>query len=336
MEKVPRMYDSSNRPEPDSDTESDTESEEDSGIESDTNWDEINDLEKEILILEHKLEDAKHNKDSALYENSMVEQMASETLNGMQQPGADLKKIRKSYRAILNELKQAKGELAVLTKRVNFYARALERRRATLIKNKWEKATASRTEARRAIARRVFGDMDSAAARERSAREQLAGEMTRDRVNLIQQFDQERLREARNLIKQFDQERIREAKMEDASAGESKSSEGLPFRGNPPAFTKPVPGRQEDGYFMGETFWTGENDRCAICWLFFDDTTNGQPVQLNCGHFFHKKCIQRHQSSKFGKINGVPTSWSKECPICRKPFTGAYSDGVNRLQNLRF
>lgn len=317
------MYDSTNKP----DTESDTESEEDS--ESETDWDKINDLEEEIggkdleeqiLILEDKLADAKRDKGGVLFEISKYEQMARKTLNAMQQPGSDTtmehnspETLRKYLRMTLNMLKEAKSELAVLTKREKFYERARERRKATLMKINWDKGTARRAQARRANARRVFGDMDSAEAREKSAREQLAREIARDREKLSQQVEA----------------------IED-TGGEAKSSEGLPFRGKPPAFTKPVPGKRKDGYFMGETFLTGENDRCAICWSFFDDTTNGEPVQLNCGHFFHKKCIQRHQSSKFGKINGVPTSWSKECPICRKPFTGAYSDGVNRLQNLRF
>lgn len=318
MEKVTRMYDSTNSP----DTESDTESEEDSGIDSETDWDEIKDLEKEILILEDKLADAKRDKGGILYEISKYEQMARKTSKGITR-GSDPslahnspETLQKYLRMTLNMLKEAKAELAVLTKRVKFYERALERRKATRMKNQWDKQTARRKQARRAIARRVFGDMDSAEAREKSAREQLAREIARDRERLNQ-----------------NQEAV-----EDTGGGEAKSSEVLPFRGKPPAFTKPVPGRQQDGYFMGETFLTGENDRCAICWLYFDDTTNGEPVQLNCGHFFHKKCIQRHQSSKFWhrREMRVPASWSKECPICRKPFTGAYSDGVNRLQTLRF
>lgn len=314
MAKVTRMYDSTNRP----DTESDTESEDDSGIESETDWNEINELEEEILILEDKLADAKRNKGGVLFEISKYEQAARKTAKAIGRPGSDEtmehnspETLRIYLRMTLKMLQEARRELAVLTKRVKFYERALERRKATLMKNNWEKETARRKEARRANARRVFGDMDSAEAREKSVKEQL--EIARDREKL---------------------NRNQEA-MED-TGGEAKSSEVLPFKGEPLAFTKSVPGKQQDGYFMGETFLTGENDRCAICWLYFDNTTNGEPVQLNCGHFFHKKCIQRHQSSEFGKINGVPTSWSKECPICRKPFTGTYSDGVNRLQNLRF
>ena len=327
------MYDSTIRPDTESETESDTESEEDSEIDSDllAEFDRLvreiggKDLEEQILILEDKLADAKRDKGGILFEISKYEQMARKTSDAIRQPGSDKtmehnspETLRKYLRMTLNMLKEAKSELAVLTKREKFYERERERRKATLMKNNWDKGTARRAQARRANARRVFGDMDSAEAREKSAREQLAKEIARDREKLSQQLNQE------------------PEAIEDTSGGEAKSSEGLPFRGEPPAFTKPVPGKQQDGYFMGETFLTGENDRCAICWLYFDDTTNGEPVQLNCGHFFHKKCIQRHQSSKFGKINGVPTSWSKECPICRKPFTGTYSDGINRLQNLRF
>ena len=94
----------------------------------------------------------------------------------------------------------------------------------------------------------------------------------------------------------------------------------LPYKGDPP----PV-----------ESISLMYNDICSICWRSFRDRTNGPVVQLNCGHFFHKKCIIRHQNQFFGK-NGPKTEWSLACPVCRTPFTGSYSDGVNRLQILRF
>lgn len=48
-------------------------------------------------------------------------------------------------------------------------------------------------------------------------------------------------------------------------------------------------------------------------------------VMLNCGHFFHKKCILRHQASE--------SKWSAlRCPLCRREVKTMHTDDVMRLR----
>jgi hypothetical protein len=65
------------------------------------------------------------------------------------------------------------------------------------------------------------------------------------------------------------------------------------------------------------------DDNCSIC--FESLSGENEVVMLKCGHYFHKQCILRHQSTS--------SEYSAaRCPNCRGVVTKMYTDGVLRLR----
>ena len=92
---------------------------------------------------------------------------------------------------------------------------------------------------------------------------------------------------------------------------------------------------------------------CIICFEPVNEPVDengkvvGKPVQLNCGHCFHEKCIKETQLPKMRDNNtyAVPSDDTGilvivdtlKCPICRRPtIDPSFGDGIYRLTNLRF
>lgn len=64
------------------------------------------------------------------------------------------------------------------------------------------------------------------------------------------------------------------------------------------------------------------DEKCSICYEKLTNNASVHVVRLACGHVFCSTCIRRWQTTARGKF----------CPLCRRPATTMFDDGILRLR----